>query len=210
MEQNQDKKLFSFDVNQANTDSKEEKNKNYENKPIDIELSNYIFRKESEQKTLFGEIFKKEKLDENKSLFDNNQSLFGNYEKKVNKNKIEEKNEQHKRLFSDKEENNFFKNSGFFGNTNLFGEKIDESLNQNKDKTFTQEKEQDLCTLKEAALLGLPFPINKLIKNKKKGLFDDFIINNNDKKILIQILILILMISLRIIMMKNIIIQLFD
>ena len=91
MEQNQDKKLFSFDVNQANTDSKEEKNKNYENKPIDIELSNYIFRKESEQKTLFGEIFKKEKLDENKSLFDNNQNLFGNYEKRVNKNKIEEK-----------------------------------------------------------------------------------------------------------------------
>ena len=122
MEQNQDKKLFSFDVNQANTDSKEEKNKNYENKPIDIELSNYIFRKESEQKTLFGEIFKKEKLDEN--------------------------------------QNNFFKNSGFFGNTNLFGEKIDESLNQNKDKTFTQEKEQDLCTLKEADLLELPFPIN--------------------------------------------------
>ena len=91
MEQNQDKKLFSFDVNQANTDSKEEKNKNYENKPNDIELSNYIFRKESEQKTLFGEIFKKEKLDENKSLFDNNQNLFGNYEKRVNKNKIEEK-----------------------------------------------------------------------------------------------------------------------
>ena len=91
MEQNQDKKLFSFDVNQANTDSKEEKNKNYENKPIDIESSNYIFRKESEQKTLFGEIFKKEKLDENKSLFDNNQNLFGNYEKRVNKNKIEEK-----------------------------------------------------------------------------------------------------------------------
>ncbi len=91
MEQNQDKKLFSFDVNQANADSKEEKNKNYENKPIDIELSNYIFRKESEQKTLFGEIFKKEKLDENKSLFDNNQNLFGNYEKRVNKNKIEEK-----------------------------------------------------------------------------------------------------------------------
>ncbi len=91
MEQNQDKKLFSFDVNQANADSKEEKNKNYENKPIDIESSNYIFRKESEQKTLFGEIFKKEKLDENKSLFDNNQNLFGNYEKRVNKNKIEEK-----------------------------------------------------------------------------------------------------------------------
>ena len=132
MKQNQNNKLFSLDNNQADTYFKEGTNINYENKPIDIESSNNI-TKESEKKTLFGDVLKKSEVYEYKSLFDNNQSLFGNYAKNEDKNKNEEKSEN-KSLFNEQEKYDFFKNSTIFGrNTNLFGEKIDTSTNQKDD-----------------------------------------------------------------------------
>ena len=124
MEQNQNN-LFSSNINQFNPDSEEKTKKNYENNSQNLICPSNIEEPEKKEK-LFGDFFIKQKED----MPISNENIFDKNEKKENKS-----------LFTEKVPSDFFKNSSLFGNTELFGAKVDKSLNKNDNEIIKLDKE---------------------------------------------------------------------